>query len=148
MTEARQLVEGFLDGHAVEWLSQEIEFRDMTRPGPMRGAAGGRRVPARLFFSEVFSDGRIDDVRLTAGGDRVWAEWNFRGRHTGSLMGEPPSDNHVSHPMACVYEVAGGEIRRASLYYDTAGLLAQVGIRTPNVPTTVVSVQEGLEALT
>ena len=147
MTEARQLVEGHLDGHAVEWLSEEIEFRDMTRPGPMRGR---QEVGAflRLFFSEVFSDGRIDHVRLTAGGDRLCAEWNVRGRYTGSLMDEAPSDNHVSHPMACVYEVAGGEIRRASLYYDTAGRLAQLGIRTPDVPTAVISVQEGLEALT
>jgi len=68
MREARQLVEGYLDGHAVEWLSEEI--------------------------------------------------------------------------------LAGGEIRRASLHYDTAGLFTQLGIHTPDVPTAVISVQEGLEALT
>lgn len=146
-TEARRVVEGYLDGHAVEWLSEDIEFRDMTRPGPMRGR---QEVGAflHLFFAEVFSDARIEDVRLTAAGDRVCAEWTFRGRHTGSLVGEPPTGNRVSHPMSCVYEVAGGEIRRASLYYDTAGLLAQLGIGTTDVAPATVSVQEGLEALT
>jgi hypothetical protein len=63
-------------------------------------------------------------------------------------MGESPTGNRVSHPMACVYEVTAGEIRRASLYYDTAGFLEQLGIGTTDVAPAAVSVQEGLESLT
>jgi ketosteroid isomerase-like protein len=126
-TETLRVVQGYLDGHAVEWLSEDVEFRDMTRPEPMRGR---REVGTflHLFFGQVFSEARIDQVRLTPADDRVCVEWTFRGRHTGSLAGETPTGRDVVHPMACVYEVVGGEIRRASLYYDGAGLLAQLGI--------------------
>jgi ketosteroid isomerase-like protein len=127
-----RVVQGYLAGHAVEWLSEEIEFRDMSRPEPMRGRAevGGF---LHLFFAEVFGDARIDEVRLTPDGDRVCAEWIFRGRHIGSLAGEVPTNRDVAHPFAAVYEVAGGEIRRARLYYDTAGLLSQLGATPADV---------------
>lgn len=145
--ETLRVVQGYLDAHAVEWLSEDVEFRDMTRREPMRGR---HEVGAflHLFFEQVFSEARIEDVRLTPAPERVCVEWTFRGRHTGSLTGEAPTGNPVSHPMTCVYEVAGGEIRRASLYYDTAGLLAQLGIGTTDVAPATVSVQKGLEALT
>jgi hypothetical protein len=132
-TDTLRVVQGYLDGHAVEWLSEDIEFRDMTRPGPMRGR-GEVGAFLHLFFGQVFSDARIENVRLTPAEDRVCAEWTFRGLHTGSLSGEHPTGGEVTHPMACVYEVQGGEIRRASLYYDSAGLLAQLGIAA--VPAT------------
>lgn len=126
-TETLRVVQGYLDRHAVEWLSEDVEFRDMTRREPMRGR---QEVAAflNLFFAQVFSEARIDDVRLTPAADRVCVEWTFRGRHSGSLAGERPTGGDVAHAMACVYEVAGGEIRRASLYHDTAGLHAQLGI--------------------
>jgi len=125
--ETLRVVQGYLDGHAVEWLSEDVEFRDMTRPGPMRGRDEVAAFLA-LFFGQVFSEARIEEVRLTPAEDRVCAEWTFRGRHTGTLAGETPTGRDVAQPMACVYEVEGGEIRRARLYYDAAGLIAQLGI--------------------
>lgn len=125
--ETLRVVQGYLDGHAVEWLSEDVEFRDMTRPGPMRGRD---EVAAflNLFFGQVFSEARIEQVRLTPAEDRVCAEWTFRGRHSGTLAGETPTGRDIAHSMACVYEVDGGEIRRARLYYDAAGLSAQLSI--------------------
>lgn len=125
--ETLRVVQEYLEGHAVEWLSEDVEFRDMTRPGPMRGRD---EVAAflGLFFGQVFSEARIEQVRLTPAEDRVCAEWTFRGRHTGSLAGESPTGRNVVQPMACVYEVEGGEIRRARLYYDASGLAAQLGV--------------------
>lgn len=125
--ETLRVVQGYLDGHAVEWLSEDVEFRDMTRPEPMRGRD---EVAAflHLFFGQVFSEARIEQVRLTPAEDRVCAEWTFRGRHTGTLAGETPTERDVAHPMTCVYEVEGGEIRRARLYYDAAGLIDQLGV--------------------
>jgi steroid delta-isomerase-like uncharacterized protein len=125
--ETLRVVQGYLDGHAVEWLSEDVEFRDMTRLEPMRGRD---EVAAflQLFFGQVFSEARIEQVRLTPAEDRVCAEWTFRGRHTGTLAGETPTERDVAHPMTCVYEVEGGEIRRARLYYDAAGLVAQLGV--------------------
>ena len=134
--ETLRVVQGYLDGHAVEWLSEDVEFRDMTRLEPMRGRD---EVAAflHLFFGQVFSEARIEQVRLTPAEDRVCAEWTFRGRHTGTLAGETPSGRDVTHPMTCVYEVEGGEIRRARLYYDAAGLLAQLGVGVTPAPASV-----------
>jgi len=137
--EALRVVQGYLVGHAVEWLSEEVVFRDMTRPDPMRG----RQEVAdflRRFFAEVFSEARIEDVRLTAASDRVCAEWVFRGRHSGSLAGEAPTGREIRHPMVCVYEVTGGEIRRASLYHDAAGLLAQLSVGAVDAAPAAASV--------
>ena len=134
--ETLRVVQGYLDGHAVEWLSEDVEFRDMTRPGPMRGRD---EVAAflKLFIGQVFSEARIEQVRLTPAEDRVCAEWTFRGRHTGTLAGETPSGRDVAQPMACLYEVEGGEIRRARLYYDAAGLGTQLGIGASPAAATV-----------
>ncbi|HEX6128005.1 MAG TPA: ester cyclase [Candidatus Limnocylindria bacterium] len=134
--ETLRVVQGYLDGHAVEWLSEDVEFRDMTRPEPMRGRD---EVAAflHLFFGQVFSEARIEQVRLTPAEDRVCAEWTFRGRHTGTLAGETPTGREISQPMASLYEVEGGEIRRARLYYDAAGLLAQLGVGATPAPASV-----------
>lgn len=123
--EARRVVEGYLADHAAEWLSEQVEFRDMTQPEPMQGRT---EVTAFLhrFYNEVFSDARADAPRLTAEAGRVVAEWTFRGRHTGSLMGETPTGREVELPMACSYDVQAGEISAARLYYDTATLVRQV----------------------
>lgn len=125
--EARQVVEAYLAGHGAEWLSEGVEFRDMTQPQPMRGRAETAAFLQR-FYGEIFSDAHITDVILTADDARVAVEWTFHGRHTGSLVGETPSGNAVTLPMACSYDVAAGEITAARLYYDTASLLRQIGV--------------------
>jgi steroid delta-isomerase-like uncharacterized protein len=125
--EALRVVQGYLAGHGLEWLSEDVEFWDTTRPAPMHGRdeVGGY---LHRFFVEAFDEARIDEVRLTPGGDRVCAEWTFRGRHAGSLAGEPATGHEVVHLFAAVYEVANGEICRARVYHDSAGLVRQLGI--------------------
>lgn len=124
--ETRSVVEGYLADHGPEWLSERIVFQDMTKPEPMRGRS---EVSAfvRRFYIDVFGGGRVEETRLTAEGHRVVAEWLFRGRHAGSLLGETPTGREVEVPMACVYEVMAGEITAARLYYDQSTLLRQLG---------------------
>ena len=45
-------------------------------------------------------------------------------------MGETPTSHEIAVPMACVYEVVGGEIAAARLYYDQLTLLRQIGAGT------------------
>jgi hypothetical protein len=65
---------------------------------------------------------------MTLDGSRVAVEWLFRGRHAGSLGNEIPTGRLVAVPMAGVFEVVDGEIRRADLYYDSVGLLRDLGV--------------------
>lgn len=126
-SETMRIVQGYLADHSVEWLAEEIEFRDMGQPEPMRGRDAVGAFLHRFFF-EAFDDARIDEIRLTLDDSRACAEWIFRGRHTGSLAGEAPTGRSVAHPFACIYEVVGGEIARARLYHDSVALQAQLAV--------------------
>ena len=139
----QKVIEGYLGGHGAEWLSERIEFFDQSQSTPHVGRAD---VVAWLdgFYRSAFSDAHAEPVSLTVGDDRAAAEWVFRGRHTGSLAGEDPTGREVRVPMAAVYEVAGGEIVRARLYYDTGTLAAQISSdRSATAGSSVASGFEG-----
>jgi len=123
--ETRRVVEGYLEGHSEEWLAEGVELHDATRP---EGVRGRRQVTSLIhrFYAEVFGGATADALRLTLDEDRAVAEWILRGRHVGSLVGETPTGRSVTLPMACAYDVAGGEIVRLRLYYDGTSLLAQL----------------------
>ena len=122
-----QILRGFLADHDPRWLAEDVEMHDRIRAEPYRGR---RHVGAwwRRLHEEVFADARADTSTVTVDGSRVAVEWLFRGRHVGSLFGESPSGRIVALPMAGVFEIVDGEIRRADLYYDALGLLRQLGV--------------------
>ena len=68
--------------------------------------------------------------RLSGQGHRQLGEWVFRGRHVGSVMGEPPGGRQVEIPMAAVDEVEGSEITWACLYYAAATATRQLGLES------------------
>ena len=125
MEETRRVMEGYFGGHGGSWFAEDVAFHDMSQPEPVRGRAA---VQAWLdtFYHGAFANARADEARLVAGDGIAAADWVFKGRHVGSLMGEVPSNRLVEVPMAAVYEVVAGEIVRARLYYDTATLLRQL----------------------
>jgi predicted ester cyclase len=127
LEETRQVSSGYLAGHEGNWMAETIEFHDMTQPEPYRGRAA---VEAWLhrFYVDAFADAKASELRFVAGDGLAAAEWIFRGCHIGSLMGEPPSGREAAIPMAAVYEVEGGEITRARLYYDGAAAAHQMGL--------------------
>lgn len=125
LRETRQVVEGYFADHGPQWFAETVEFAEPGQSSPHRGRAD---VTAWLagFYGGAFSDAHAEPVSLVVDEQAAVAEWTFRGVHTSSLAGEPPTGHAVSLAMAAVYEVSGGEIVRARLYYDTAALLAQI----------------------
>ncbi len=123
--ETGRVLSAYFADHGEQWLAVTIEFHDMSRPEPYRGR---EQVAAWLhhFYGEAFPGARAEEARLVVGDGIAAADWVFRGRHLGSLAGEPPSGVDVELPMAAVYEVGGGEIVRARLYYDSATLTRQL----------------------
>jgi ketosteroid isomerase-like protein len=83
-------------------------------------------------FLRAFPDGRIHRDRYLESADRVVVEGRFTGTHTGPLQtpaGElPPTDRAMVLPFADVFRVADGTITEHRIYYDTVGLLAQLGL--------------------
>jgi steroid delta-isomerase-like uncharacterized protein len=85
----------------------------------------------RAYAGEVFA--AFSSFALTpttgfASGDRVAAEWVITGSYTGQFGELPPGTGQpVEFRGATFLELADGQIRRDSEYWDAATLLAQVG---------------------
>ncbi|WP_448627518.1 ester cyclase [Geodermatophilus sp. URMC 64] len=83
-------------------------------------------------FLQAFPDGRITRHRSVEDGDRIVVEGRFTGTHTGPLQtpaGEfPPTGRPMDLPFADVFRVVDGKVTEHRIYYDPAGLLAQLGL--------------------
>jgi ketosteroid isomerase-like protein len=83
-------------------------------------------------FLRAFPDGRIHGDRYVQSGDRVVVEGRFTGTHTGPLQtpaGDvPPTGRPMVLPFADVFSVVDGKIAEHRVYYDTLGLLTQLGL--------------------
>jgi ketosteroid isomerase-like protein len=83
-------------------------------------------------FLRAFPDGRIHRDRYLEDGDRVVVEGRFTGTNTGPLQtpgGEVPGTGRAMVlPFADVFRVARGTIVEHRVYYDTLGLLVQLGL--------------------
>ena len=103
----------------------------MMAPQPFNGrdAIAGM---LRLFYHDAFSDavGEIRNVAADTEKGMGFIEFTFRGRHTGDLMGIPPTGRQVDVPMLAVCEVGDGEIQQGRLYYDMATFMRQLGQTT------------------
>jgi steroid delta-isomerase-like uncharacterized protein len=126
--QSRKLIEAFAQSHDLQYFAEDAVY---TQMGPSQTSNGRDAIAGllRLFYQDAFSDarGELRNVAVDTEKDLGFIEFTFRGRHTGALMGIPPTGRHVEVPMAGVYEVGGGEIQRARLYYDTATLMRQLG---------------------
>jgi len=83
-------------------------------------------------FNRAFPDGQIHRDIYLESGDRVVVEGRFTGTNTGPLRtpaGElPPTGRAMVLRFADVFRIADGRITEHRVYYDTVGLLAQLGL--------------------
>jgi steroid delta-isomerase-like uncharacterized protein len=126
--ETRKVIEAYAENHDPKYFAEDAVFTQMPIPEPFSGrdAIGGM---LRLFYQDAFSDasGQLRHVAADATKGLGFVEFTFRGRHTGELMGIPPTGRQVEVPMLGVYEIEGGEIQKARLYYDMATFMRQLG---------------------
>lgn len=83
-------------------------------------------------FLRAFPDGSIHRDRSVEDGEHVVVEGRFTGTNTRPLQtpaGElPPTGRAMVLPFADVFRITGGKITEHRVYYDTLGLLAQLGL--------------------
>jgi steroid delta-isomerase-like uncharacterized protein len=122
-----KIVQDYLANHDPKLMAEDATFQDYSQAEPLRGReAIGAMFD--MFYRTAFSEARAEARKLIADEASVVLEFTFHGVNTGSLMGMPPTGKRVEIPMCAIYEIEGGLIRRARLYYDSATMSKQLGL--------------------
>ncbi|MDH6120129.1 putative ester cyclase [Kitasatospora sp. GAS204A] len=102
------------------------DFRNRTAaPGQRDDRAAVRELMTALH--EAFSDLRVEILHCVADGDLVATHKVFRGRHTGSWFGVPPSDRQVEFRVMDILRHQDGQWVEHWAVADGVSLLRQTG---------------------
>jgi steroid delta-isomerase-like uncharacterized protein len=131
-SEAVEVVIRYFAQDDPRYLAEDVEFDVVPDAAPVSGRAD---VAAYLheFRHRLFTEVEHDVDHVLAGEREVLVEFTFRGRHSAPLAGITASGRRVAVRMAGVYQVRGGEIQHARIYYDLAGLLRQLQLEPTSV---------------
>ena len=66
------------------------------------------------------------EIEVTAG-DTVVVRWTGSGTHNGPLGSMAPTGKRVEVPGICMFRISGGKIAESWNYWDTYGMMAQLG---------------------
>jgi predicted ester cyclase len=96
-------------------------------PFPIDFARGPDAVRHLVFFYQMaFSEIRISAEQIVAEGDTVAVRWTARGRHTGHLLGLPPTGRETVTTGIDMLRIAGGKIVEGWVDWDALSLLGQL----------------------
>ena len=76
----------------------------------------------------AFSDIRYEAHDIVSDGDKVALRVTMHGRHTGSLMGQPPTGRSFSADHIHLFRVADGRIAEHWAQRDDLGMMRQLGL--------------------
>jgi steroid delta-isomerase-like uncharacterized protein len=93
---------------------------------PIEGLEAYRQFGS-VYFS-AFPDLQITPEDLIAEGDKVTMRYDWRGTHTGELMGIPPTGKQVITSGISILRVANGKITEQWDNFDNLGMLQQLGV--------------------
>lgn len=108
----------------------ELLAEDFVDHDPAPGQGPGRegyKQAAAVYFN-AFSDFRVRNEDVIAEDDKAVLRWTARGRHTGPLMGIPPTGREVTLRGIDVIRVEGGRIVEHWGEFDVYGMLVQLGV--------------------
>jgi steroid delta-isomerase-like uncharacterized protein len=84
-----------------------------------------------LENNTAFPDTSVTVEDQVAEGDRVVTRWTFRGTHTGTYMGVPPSGRQLTVSGVHIHRIVDGKIVEVWAYPDALGFLQQLGVIPP-----------------
>jgi steroid delta-isomerase-like uncharacterized protein len=140
-TDNKRIVEEFIsdlftkgDLTAVDrYLDPNFINHDPPLPGSAAGGEGMRQ--ASEVFRQAFPDWRSDVQQMIAEGDLVAEHFVAHGTHRGSVMGEPPTGQHVVLRGINIFRMTGDKIIERWGRLDDLGMLQQLGL-VPGPATT------------
>lgn len=95
-------------------------------PNEPQGLEGARRT--MLWLGRVFSDQRWQINKVIGEGDTVVLLCTHHARHTGELMGIPPTGNEVSYDYIHVVRFEDGKVVEHWGVRDHLALMRQLGV--------------------
>ena len=96
-------------------------------PFPIDFARGPDAVRNLVFFYHLaFSEIRVTAHQIVIEDDMVVVRWTARGRHTGHLLGLPPTGRETVTTGIDMLRIADGKIAEGWVSWDTLGLVEQL----------------------
>jgi predicted ester cyclase len=132
---ARRTWEEIFPACDVEGLAEVTDPNAMghgARPGEPAGFEGVKQT--MLWLGRVFSDQRWEIQHVIGDGDLVAVHAIHHGRHTGDLMGIPPTGREVAYEYVHILRYRDGKAIEHWGVRDDATLMRQLGV-TPERPT-------------
>ena len=108
-----------------ELISSDYVGYDPALPEPIRGPQGAKNNFKQ--YSDAFEGAHITVKDQIAEGDAVATRWEGRGRHTGELMGIPPTGKEIVVEGLNLTRLRDGKIVEEWSNWDTIGMLQQIG---------------------
>jgi predicted ester cyclase len=97
-----------------------------ARPDEPPGIEGLTRT--MRWLHSVFSDLAFDIHHVVGEGDRVAVHCTLTGRHTGDLMGIPPTNRPVATPMVHILRFRDGKASEHWAVHDDMATMRQLGV--------------------
>ncbi len=104
----------------------DVVFDDISAIEPLRGAAAMRQFMEDLYVA--FPDAHVDLQNVFSDGRFVAAEYEFAGTHQGEFAGQPGTGREFRIKAMSVYDFDGSKFTRETFYWDSASLIAQLGL--------------------
>ncbi len=112
----------------------EIERSVVSRELVVHGVGGQPDMDLAAFrqlgdgFKAGFPNGRISVESQIAEGDRVVTRTLFRGTHTGTFNGIPPTGRQVTLPGINIDRITDARIAERWDFYDLVSMMQQLGV--------------------
>ena len=136
---ARRTWEEIFPACDVAGLAEVIDVDGIShgaRPGEPAGLAGVERT--MLWLGQVFSDQRWEIHQLIQEADTVVVQATHHGRHTGDLMGIPPTGREVAYDYIHIMRFRNGKAVEHWGMRDDMALMRQLGVM-PERPAAAVA---------
>lgn len=97
-----------------------------ARPDEPQGLEGATRT--MLWLASVFSDQRWEIHQVIGEGDMIVVRCTHHGRHTGNLMGLPPTGRQVAYDYVHIVRYRDGKAVEHWGVRDDLTLMRQLGV--------------------
>jgi len=121
--ETQHVVEGYLNGHDVSAVADNATYEVVATGQKARGKAAIDNL-LDYFYNKAFT-AKYKLRSLTVGEGRAVLEADFYGKQNPEFAGIKPLGREVHVPLCVSYDVSGGKITYARIYFETDAIRVQ-----------------------